>query len=99
MLDNELKNMLNNLMQLYELSYQTIKPKVAYIIKNNIKDIRVLESVLEELLNIPTDKCYKLFTKLCNYIMPFNHELAIDYLSLYDELYGNNDQKTKKKSH
>lgn len=99
MLDNELKDMLNNLMQLYDLAYQSLKPKVAYIIKNNIKDTRFLESVLEELLNIPTDKCYNLLTKLCNYIMSFNHELAEDYLTLYDELYGNNDQKTKKKSH
>ena len=60
-LSNEIKSMIQNLIELYDISYNQIKPKVAYIINNEIKDIDFICHILDELLDIPTDKCYNLF--------------------------------------
>ncbi len=96
MLDKKIKDMLKELYELYDLAYQSLSPQVAYIIKNSIKDNKLLESTLDELLNIPTDKCYKLFTELCGYISKFNSDMANDYLKIYEEMYG--EEKPKKKT-
>ena len=97
MLDDNMKDMLNDLMELYDLAYQQLKKQVAYIISNNIKDRRFIESTFEELINIPTDKCYKLFLKLYDYVKAFDEVMANDYYAMYEELY--NAEESKKKSH
>ena len=97
-LPNHIKSLANDLMELYALAYKQVKPKISYIIKNDIKDIKFIESVLEELLNIPTSKCYKLFIKLCDYVKTFNHKLANDYQNYYIELYGDETLKERKKT-
>ena len=94
---NEIFSKAKELSKLYELSYKQIKPQVIYIIENNIKDVNFIEKVLDELLNTPTDKCYKLFIKLCTYVDTFDHELAEDYLKFYEEMYGADDKKKKYK--
>ena len=99
MLDKRIKTMLDDLNNLYDLAYKELKTQVAYIIKKNLKDSKMIESTLDQLLNIPTDKCYLLFIKLCNYVATFDQSMADDYLTIYDELYGNHDNEAKKKSH
>ena len=91
--------MLNSLMELYELAYQQLNIKVTYLIDNGIRNKRLIENTFEELLNIPTDKCYDLFIKLCNYVKTFDEQLVIDYQTIYEELYGEETNKTKKRSH
>ena len=95
---NDIMLMAKQLNELYELAYNQIKPQVTYIIKNNIKDINFIDNVFDELLNIPTDKCYKLFIKLCNHVRTFNVKIAKDYLDIYEELYGEDKLKEKKKT-
>ena len=95
-LPNNLKNMLDWLIKLYKQAHKEIKPEVLYIIKNNIKDIRLIEHTLDKLLNIPTEKCYILFTKLCNYVSKFDKETAEDYLEIYNEIYGEEENIKKK---
>lgn len=90
--------MAKELNELYELTYNQIKPQVIYIIRNNIKDINFIDHIFDELLNVPTDKCYKLFTKLCNYVASFNSKLAKEYLEIYEELYGEEELEEKKKT-
>ena len=93
---NDLMYMAKELNELYELSYNQIKPQVTYIIKNNIKDINFIDHVFDELLNIPTEKCYKLFTRLCTYVETFNQDIAKEYVEIYQELYGQEEHKKKK---
>ena len=95
---NDLMRTARKLNELYELSYNQIKPQVTYIIKNNIKDINFIDHVFDELLNIPTEKCYKLFKKLCDYVETFNIKLVKEYLEIYEELYGDDKPKEKQKT-
>jgi len=93
---NELNDMLSNFMDLCDLTYQEIEPRVLHIIKNNIKDINLIEHTLDILLNVPTEKGCTLFIKLCNYISKFNRQLADEYLEIYDDIYSEHHQKRKK---
>ena len=93
---NNLMLMAKKLNELYELAYNQIKPQVTYIIKNNIKDINFIDHVFDALLDIPTDKCYNLFIKLCDYVSTFNSKIAKDYLEIYEELYGEEESKKKR---
>ena len=95
---NEIFEMAKELNELYELSYKQIEPQVIYIIKNNIKDINFIDHVFDELLNIPTKKCYKLFMRLCDYVETFNIKLVKEYLEIYEELYGDDKSKEKQKT-
>lgn len=97
-LSNEIKSMIQNLIELYEISYNQIKPKVAYIINNEIKDIDFICHILDELLDIPTDKCYNLFKELCNYTSQINAKITNEYLEIYQELYGEDELENKKKT-
>ena len=102
MLSPELTEMLNDLVVLWDLAYEQIKPMVDYIIKNNIRDSQRIDLYLEKILDIPTEKCYQLYLKLCAYYATFNYESAKEYLALYEELYGEDDDKddelTRKKT-
>lgn len=97
MLDDKLKKQLQELTELYELAYKQVKPSVDYIIKNNIRDLKYIEKTFDDIINIPTDRCYQLFLKLYDYVKMFNKELANEYYQIYEELYG--DEKIKKRSH
>ena len=89
----ELAKEINNI---YDMEYNNLKPQVDFIIKNRMLDLKLIEKVLERLL-IPTDKCYELFKKLCYYTATFNSNFAYEYLNLYDELYGEEEQSLLKK--
>ena len=94
---NEIFEMAKSLNELYELSYNQIKPEISYIIKNNIKDMNYIDHVFDELINIPTDKCYKLFIKLCEYVKTFNAKIVNEYIDIYEDLYGEEPKKKKYK--
>ena len=91
---NSIKEMASSLIDLYALAYEQIKPKVNYIIQNNIINKIYIEQVLDELLNIPYEPSYQLLVKLCNYTSKFDTQLANDYLELWNDLY---EEKPKSK--
>lgn len=90
---NKIKKIIDPLIKLYEIEYREIKPQVSYIIDNKIEDMKYIEPVLERLLNVPYDPCYKLFIKTCDYVSGFNKEIALEYLEIYKDMYGDNDIK------
>lgn len=98
-LSPEIYDFAKYLANLYELTYDEIRPEVIYIISKNVKNVRYIESVLDKLLDIPTDKSYELYSMLCNYYGEFNMGAAKFYLDSWDEMYGKNKTKTKKKGH
>ncbi len=86
--------------KLYNQEYLRLKKEVTNIIKTKSKEEKHIEKILDQLINIPTDKSYQLLIKLCNYVQTFNQELANDYLEIFKELYlddENNKEKNKKK--
>ena len=97
LISDELKSMLSGLIELYEFEYRQLKQYVDYIIKKNIQNIEFIEQILERLLNIPYEPCHQLFTKLCSYVSKFNQPFADDYLAIWDDLYGEDEPKVKKK--
>lgn len=85
----------SNLERLYIFEYKRIKPYVYKIIDNNICDIQYIEKVLDCLLNVPYEPCYQLFIMLCNYVFKIDKEMALEYIELWDDLYGEDDDKIK----
>ena len=88
---DELIEMAKGLMKVYQDYCKILRPEVASIIQNNIRDIPRLERVLDQLLNVPTDEGYELLVILCDYISSFDKNLADEYLSLYNEFYGDDE--------
>lgn len=97
-LPSEIKEIASGLIELYGIAYIQIRPQVANIINNNVTNIAYIENVLDQLLNIPYEPCYQLFIKLCNYVSTFDKDCANDYLEIYEDLYGEEEVKEKKKT-
>lgn len=95
---NNIFELARELNELHEMAYNLIAPNIEDIIKFGNKDIYLIETYLDKLLDIPTDKAYKLLTKLCNYCMNIDKEVAEFYLNEYEELYEIKKLKTKKKT-
>ncbi len=90
-LSDELMDLASGLVEVYEMAYQLVKPKVDYIIKNNIRDIKIIDKIFDELLNVPTDKGYELFVELCSYVSQFNRKIVEEYVAIYKDLYGDEE--------
>ena len=90
---DELNGMFSKLMDLYDLAYEDIKRDVEYIILNGIRDEYIIEKLFDNVINIPTDKCYKLFVDLCAYVSRFNKEIVNDYIEVYNDLYGDDGKE------
>ena len=96
-LSNNIKEMFGGLLEIYKLEYRQLKPQVAYIINNRVVDMNQIEYIFERLLNVPYEPCYQLFLKLCAYVSTFNKQIAFEYIEIYNDLYGEEEPKTKKK--
>lgn len=96
-MDNIIK-LAKELNKLYEISYKQIEPNVETIIISKNKDISLIEFYLERLLNIPTDKSYNMLKKLCDYCWSINPEISEFYINEFEELYGIEDPKKRKKT-
>ena len=92
-----IKEMVRSLMDLYDIAYENVKKDVEYIILNGITDEIIIDHVFDNILNIPTDKCYRLFVDLCDYVSCFNEQMANEYMEIYKELYGDDEVNTSMK--
>lgn len=92
-------DLVKKLYELYEVLYLDLVDDVSYIIKKNIRNTKFIENTLDNLLNVPTDKAYNLFITLCNYYMTIDKEAALNYIDIYQELYGEEKPKIKKKDY
>lgn len=97
-LPSTIKKIASGLVELYSIAYIQIKPQVENIINNNIKDMTYIEYTLDGLLNVPYEPCNQLFVKLCNYVSTFDKDCANEYMEIYEDLYGEEEVKEKKKT-
>lgn len=76
----ELVNLINNLVQLQKNCFALMKPRVDYIISNNIVDKNEIEHLLDALLNICyDDESIKYYYKLCDYYDSIDKESSNFY--------------------
>ena len=80
-----IKEIVRSLMDLYDIAYENAKKDVEYIILNGITDENIIDHVFDNILNIPTDKCYRLFVDLCDYVSCFNERMTNEYMEIYKE--------------
>ena len=85
-MNEEVFKLVSTLNDLYESNYKNIEPLVLELINNNIKDINLIESYLDTLLSIPTDKSYILLKRLCDYYKTINKENADFYIREYKKI-------------
>lgn len=93
LISDDLVNMARGLMELYDIAYEQVKPKVQYLIVHHVQDMNVIDHIFDEVLNIPTEKAYQLYLQLCNYVATFNPKEAKEYIDLYYDLYGLDEEK------
>ena len=96
-MDLEIQYLVEELYIMYESMTKMLKKNVTFLIRNNVKDVKIIETYLDQLLNIPTEKSFELFKQLCDYYMTINKENAESYLEIYKEMYEE-DNKAKKRT-
>jgi hypothetical protein len=75
-----------------------IKPKVLYIIRNNINDNNQIERLLDSLLDCAgmCDEGLYLFKRLCRYYYPINPQATAEYVYAYRDLYDSDNEEESK---
>jgi hypothetical protein len=69
-------------------AYRLYLPKVDTLIKNNIRDEKTIEALLDRLLSFCGDEqMLSLFKKLCRYYWDINPEATADYIGYYREMF------------
>ena len=97
-MDDKIIELAKQLNDLYELSYNQIKHDIEWIIKSKNTNLKIIENYLERLLDIPTDKSYKLLKKLCDYCSNFNKEIANFYLQrIWRNIWWRENKNSKKR--
>ena len=95
---NQIKKIAGELAILYEMGYEQTAPTVYHIMNTGIKDPKTIEWHLDQLLNYPIEKSLNLFLELCAHYEKIDPESAEFYYEEYDELYGEEDKKTRKRT-
>lgn len=85
MIDENIKELAEELNKLYDEAYEICKTEVSRIINYNITDVKHIERVLDYILDIYTDKGFELFMKLLLYYRTVNEENARAYLEILRE--------------
>ena len=81
-IDDNIKQLANLLMNSYNEAYDYYKPIVNMIIKTKNKDINYIEHILDNVMDIYTDKGFDLFIELLNYYKTINKDNAQEYLEI-----------------
>jgi hypothetical protein len=70
-----------------------IKPEVDAVIHNRVTDKRIIESLLDQLLNYAgmSESGLTLFKCLCRYYYYINLEVTAEYIYAYRDLYDSDD--------
>ena len=93
----EIELLINKVLDLQYVVILDIRNKIEYVINNQIKDDKIIENILEDLLNLfQTDETLSLYKKLCRYYYEINPHLVIDYVYLYKEMYLDDEVKELK---
>ena len=90
---DEIKELAAGLIKIYEIKYEMVKPQVITIIKNRITNKDIIEHILDQTLDIPTDKGYELHSLLCRYFSMIDKESAEFYMNEYNNFWNEEDEE------
>lgn len=83
----EINEISKSIVELNKQKYVMIKDEIDVIIRNNIKNERNIERVLDEMLDIlsfyKTEETLLTFKKLCRYYFNINPQATVDYINIY----------------
>lgn len=88
-MNNDIKNMINEMNELYSINYLNVENEINYIINNNIISNKIIEKVFDELLDLSYwygKEIDKLFYKLYNYYKSINLDVSQDYKKYYKKI-------------
>ena len=80
MVNEQTKNLADEIMACYEEAYNYYSPIVDIIINNKIENIKLIENTLNHIIYIYTEKGFDLFMKLLLYYGSFNVEATYKYV-------------------
>ncbi len=87
-IDNGLIELADGLASSYDIEIKRLKKVLIKLIVNNIKEIDLIEHLLDSLLNIPTVSGERLYNYLCYYLEKINKESAkfyrLEYKNIWD---------------
>ena len=95
-MDDTVYDLATCLMNVYESKYELLLPLVLDIVNHKYKNVNIIEHLLDELLDLPTDKGEELFFFLCDYSSTISEESAKFYAREYRNMYKD-DLDTKLK--
>lgn len=73
---------------MWKQKYLLLEEEGENVIKNNIKDSKVIENILDNLLDICEDEeALLLFRKVCRYYYTINPMATADYINFYRKMY------------
>ena len=84
-MNNDIKELAQGLVNCWEEMYNIYYPEVERIITYQIKDTNLIEHTLDHILDIYTEKGFKLYLKLVFYYSTFNIEGAYAYINILKE--------------
>ena len=87
-INDGLMDLAENLNNCYNEEISKLKKSLNKINVNNIKDIEIIESLLDGFLNIPTVESERLYNFLCDYLDSINKESAKFYKLEYKNMWG-----------
>ena len=88
MIDKELLELCKGLSNLWKQKYLLLEEDAENVIKNNITDSKVIENILDNLLDICEDEeTLLLFRKVCRYYYTINPMATVDYINFYRKMY------------
>jgi pilus assembly protein TadC len=98
-LDTELRNtiyeMVERIQELNRIRLAEIEPRLENVIRNRVTDERIVEQLLDELLDCAgiSEEGLLPFKRLCRYFFPINLILVTEYINIYRELYDSDDNQ------
>jgi len=84
---DEIIELVRPLYDLWKEYYRLLEPAVLYVINSKSQNSYLIESYLDDLLNIPTDESYELLQELCAYYSTIDKESADFYLETWNKMW------------
>lgn len=86
-LNDGFEEMAEELSNCYNSEVKRLKKAIIKLIIHNIKDTSIIEHLLDDLLNIPTEESERLYNFLCEYLDNINKESAKFYKLEYKNMW------------
>lgn len=93
-MDKEIKALAEQIQALNKQAFIVYQPEVDALINVKIKDEKIIQHLLDGLLDFAHDaRMLELFKKLCRYYWTINPLATADYVNLYREMWDSENEE------